>query len=370
MAGKDYYEILGVSKSASQDEIKKAFRKLAHEHHPDKSHGNAEKFKEINEAYQTLGDADKRKQYEQFSAMGGSAFGGASYQDFARAQSQNPFGGGFSQGNVNFDFGDLGGLGDLGDIFGSFFGGGGSRQSKKRARGADVETEIHIEFEEAVFGAEKTIDLAKQVVCERCSGEGAEPDSKVNACKNCGGTGQVTRVQQTILGRFQTSAVCDDCRGEGRIFEKKCRECHGRGVTYGSEKIKIKIPAGIENGQAVKLSGRGEPLPGGINGDLYVRIRVKKSRQFSRENDNILSQIHLSVKQAILGDKVEVTTVDGPVKLKIPEGTQSFTRFKLSDKGVPHLGARGRGDHIVEAIVDIPKGVSGVKRKLLEEIDI
>lgn len=364
---KDYYDILGVSKSASQDDIKKAFRKLAHEHHPDKGNGNADKFKEINEAYQTLGNEGKRKQYDQFGqSFGHGGANGFNYQDFARQQGGNPFGqGGFSQGGVNFDFGDLG---DLGDIFGSFFGGGGSR--KQSTRGRDIEMEMTIDFEEAVFGTEKNIDLAKKIVCDRCGGNGAEPGSKVNTCKTCGGRGRVSKIQQTIFGNFQAESVCPDCHGEGQSYEKKCSQCHGSGTVSGSEKIKIKVPAGIVAGQSIKLTSKGEAGPQGHNGDLYIRVKIHASREFKREGDEILTEEHISVKQAILGDKIEVETVDGPVRLKIPEGTQSHSKFRIREKGVPHLNRRGRGDHIVEIIVDIPRGLSRAKAKQLEDLGI
>lgn len=369
---KDYYDVLGISKNATQEEIKKAFRKLAHEHHPDKSNGNADKFKEINEAYQTIGNEQKRKQYDQFgSSFGQGGAGGFNYQDFARSQGGNPFGqgrGGFSQGGAHFDFGDLGDMGDLGDLFGSFFGGAQTRT--KVRRGDDVEIDLAIDFEEAVFGVEKTIVVQKKILCDRCSGNGAEPGSQVTNCKTCGGTGRVNRVQQTIFGNIQTQSVCPECHGDGKKFDKKCTKCHGNGVTYGSEEIKVKIPAGIEDGQSIKLSGRGEPSPKGEAGDLYIQIKVRHSRIFNREGNDILSQHHISIKQAILGDKIDVETVDGPVKLKIPEGTQSHTKFKLHDKGVPYLRSHGRGDHVVEVIVDIPKSINKKQKTLIDELDI
>ncbi len=361
---KDYYEILGITKDASQEDVKKAFRKLAHEHHPDKGNGNADKFKEISEAYQTLSKPEKRKQYDQFGQSFNGASGGAggfNYQDFARANQGggNPFGG----GNVNFDFGDMG------DIFGSFFGGGGNGQSRS-SKGSDVQIELSIDFEDSVFGVEKEIDLQKRVLCDHCSGNGAEPGAKIESCKTCGGTGRVNKVQQTILGNFQTQSTCSDCHGEGQKADKKCSKCDGAGIRHGSEKIKVKIPAGISNDQSIRLTGKGEPAKGGVSGDLYVHVQVKSSRKFKRDGNNIISDYHISIKQAILGDKIDIETVDGPVKLKIPEGTQSHTNFRLSGKGVPHLQSRGRGDHLVTVIVDIPKGISRGKRKSLDELDI
>lgn len=366
---RDYYEILGVSKNATVEEIKKSFRKLAHQHHPDKGGGNAEKFKEINEAYQTLGNPEKRRQYDQFGQTFGQGSGGFNYQDFARAQGANPFSQGFSQNNVHFDFGDLN---DFGDLFSSFFGGGATRtQARSRAQGNDLEVILEIDFEESVFGADKILDLPKKVVCDHCNGQGAEPGSKIKSCRQCGGQGSINQIQQTFFGRLESRSVCPACRGEGKEFERVCRHCDGSGLVYGSEKIKIKIPAGVSHGQTIKLNGKGESAPRGQGqaGDLYLQIKVRSSREFSREGDDIFSQYHLTLKQAILGDKIMVATVDGPVSLKIPAGTQSHTKFKLGQKGVPHLNRRGRGDHIIEMIVDIPNNLSRRQRKIIEELD-
>ena len=366
---KDYYNILGVSKNASGEEIKKAFRKLAHEHHPDKQSGNEEKFKEINEAYQTLGNEQKRKQYDQFGQgfsgggpAGGQGFGG--FQDFSRG---NPFGQGFSSQNFNFgDFEDLEYVfGGLGDLFG-----GGRKSSKKSARGRDLEVELDLDFSEVVFGAEKTIDLQKDIDCPACKGSGAEPGSKVSNCLHCGGRGRVQRMQQTIFGNIATDAICPECQGEGKKIEKKCHQCRGEGITKGSEKIKINIPAGINDGQSLKLSGKGEASPKGTPGDLYLKVHIRPTKKFTREEDDIISEAHISIRQAALGDKIEIETVDGPVALRIPEGTQSHTQFRLKEKGVPHLQGRGRGDHLVEVIVDIPKHLDRQQKKLLEDLNI
>lgn len=366
---KDYYNILGVPKTASGEEIKKAFRKLAHEHHPDKQSGNAEKFKEINEAYQTLGNEQKRQQYDQFGqsfgggGSGGPGFGG--FQDFSRGG--NPFGQGFSSQNFNFgDFEDLEYVfGGLGDLFG-----GGRKGGKKASRGRDLEVEIDLDFLEAVFGTEKTIDLQKDINCPSCQGSGAEPGSKISNCLHCGGRGRIQRVQQTIFGNMATEAICPECQGEGKKIEKKCSACRGQGIAKGSEKIKINIPAGISNEQSLKLSGKGEASPKGTPGDLYLKVHVRPNKKFIREGNDIRSEAHVSVRQAALGDKIEVETVDGPVALRIPEGTQSQTQFRLKEKGVPHLQSRGRGDHLVEVIVDIPKHLDRQQKKLLEDLNI
>ena len=259
-------------------------------------------------------------------------------------------------------------MGDLGDVFGSFFGGG--RSESRQARGADIETELNISFEESVFGVEKDIQLSKKITCHHCQGNGAEPGSKISDCVNCHGTGKISSVQQTILGAFQSQRICPTCQGDGKKYDKKCKVCSGAGVEYGSEKMKVVIPAGIENGQQIRLSGKGEANPKGVAGDLYINIRVAKNPKFQRVGDDIKSDYHISVNQAIFGDKIEVETVDGLVTLKIPAGTQSHTTFKLADKGVPHLRSRGRGDQYVLVIVDIPKNLNRQQRKLLEEISI
>ena len=366
---KDYYNRLGVSKTSSGEEIKKAFRKLAHEHHPDKQGGNAEKFKEINEAYQTLGNEQKRQQYDQFgqSFSGGGPAGGQGFGGFQDLSRGNPFGQGFSSQGFNFgDFEDLeyvfGGLGD--------FVGGGRKSGKKSARGRDVEVELDVDFSEAVFGAEKVIDLQKDINCPECRGSGAEPGSKVSNCLHCGGRGRVQRVQQTIFGNMATETICPECQGEGKKIEKKCRHCHGEGISKGSEKIKINIPAGINDEQSLKLSGKGEVASKGTAGDLYLKIHIRPNKKFNRAGDDIRSEAHISIRQAALGDKIEVETVDGLVALRIPEGTQSHTQFRLREKGVPHLRGRGRGDHLVEVIVDIPKHLDRQQKKLIEDLNI
>lgn len=368
---KDYYDILGVSRSASQDEIKKAYRKLAHKHHPDKASGEEEKFKEVNAAYQVLGKPDKRKQYDQFGstseqAGAGAAAGGFSQEDFSRAGGGGPFGGGFQQQNVEFD------VGDLGDIFGDLFGfgrRGRSRGTRQASRGNDIQTEMNIEFREAVFGAEKLIDLYKNVLCTHCSGNGAEPGTKIETCKTCGGNGQVEQVQRTILGALRSVVVCPDCHGEGKKVSKKCKQCHGEGRVKESEQIKVKIPAGISEGETIRLAGKGEAgLKGMTSGDLYIILRVRPDPEFKREGDDIFSETEISFSQAALGDKMSVNTLDGEVMLKIPAGTQSGKVFKLKEKGVPHLRTRGRGDHLVAINVVTPSKLSRKQKQLLEEL--
>jgi len=367
---KDYYDILGVSKGASQDEIKKAFRKMAHQYHPDKAGGNEAKFKEINEAYQVLSNSEKRSQYDQYGqtfeqAQRQGGFGGFSWQDFAR-QSGGPFGGGFRTENVEFDFGDLG------DIFGDLFGFGGrsrTRRTRERRKGQDVEISMEIDFREAVFGKEKIIDLYKNVTCPHCSGNGAEPGSKIITCATCGGSGQVEQVQHTILGQFRTVGVCPECRGEGKKASENCSKCRGQGRVRDTEKIKVKIPAGIDNGETIRLTGKGEAgQKGGVAGDLYITLRVKPDPEFKRDGYDIRSETEISFSQAALGTKIEVNTLDGSVRLKIPSSTQSGKIFILKGKGVPRLRGSGCGDQFVTVNVVTPAKLTKKQKELLKEL--
>lgn len=360
---KDYYNILGVDKNASQDEIKAAFRKKAHEHHPDKG-GDAEKFKELNEANQVLGNAEKRKQYDQFgSAYQNGQAGGPGAGGFGGGY------GGFQGGGQGFDFEDLGEMfGGFGDIFGF---GGGRGGSQRQSRGRDLEMKVSLEFLEAAFGLEKEISFAKNITCDRCRGNGSEPGAKIDTCATCHGSGQVSRVQRTILGNIQTQAVCPTCHGEGKIYSQSCTKCSGSGVHHERVSFKVRIPAGINNGESIRLSGQGEAGPKGAPaGDLYLRVTVKPDKRFMREGYDIRTEEKISIRQAILGDKIDVDTIHGQFKLKIPEGTQSGTIFKLKEKGVTRLNNRGIGDHFVKVTVDIPKGLTKKKAKILEELDI
>lgn len=368
---KDFYQILGVSKTATEDEIKKAFRKLAHQHHPDKKGGNEARFKEINEAYQVLSNADKRKQYDQFgsaafSGQPGAGGAGMNWQDFMR---QSGFGGGFGQqagGSANFDFEDLGDV--LGGMFG-FGGRGGQRRSRGSNRGADMEIQISLEFLEAVFGVEKNIRLEHEIKCEHCHGNGAEPGTKIESCNRCSGSGEVIHTQTTILGSFQSRMACPDCQGEGKKASSPCRSCRGLGKQTKKDEIKIKIPAGIDNGQAVRMSGLGNAgTKGGANGDLYIHVHVKPHKKFSRHEDNILSDENISISQAVLGDDILVETAHGQVKLKIPAGTVSGKVFKLSGKGVPHVNSSGHGDHLVKVEILVPNKLGKKEKELFEQL--
>lgn len=352
MSKRDYYEVLGVNKSASADEIKKAFRRLAVKHHPDKEGGDETKFKEINEAYEVLKDQQKRQRYDQFghAGVGGAAGGGHA--------GGNPFSG-FSGQNINFE--DLGGFGDL---FGSMFGGGGGRRPN---RGQDVATEIAITFEDAIFGIEKELSLALDDTCTHCKGDGAEPGHGIKTCAICHGTGQVNRVMNTIFGQIQQASVCDACQGRGKVPEKVCTVCHGKGTERQTQKIKLKIPAGIDDGAAIRLSGRGQAVRGGEKGDLYVNIRVKPHKDFTREGDLILSEEAIDIVTAALGGTAAIKTVDGELTIKIPAGTQSGTDFRLAEHGVPHLRGSGRGAHIVTIRVATPTKLTKRQKELLQQ---
>lgn len=354
MSKRDYYEVLGVSKTASADEIKKAFRKAAVEHHPDKG-GDEVKFKELNEAYEVLSNSDKRKRYDQFGHAGvGGASGGPS--------GFNGFGG---QGQeMHFDFGDLG----LGDIFSSFFGGGGNPRNHRQARGRDVETSIELSFEQAIFGTEIDIRLNLEDTCEHCKGTTAEPGHDLKTCETCKGAGQVMNVTRTIFGNIQQASICPDCKGRGKVPEKTCSVCHGLGTQRREQKVTLKIPAGIDDGATIRLHEHGEAIANGPKGDLFVNVRVKPHKKFTREGELILSEEHTDMIDSALGAEIEVDTVDGPVRMKVPAGTQSGTDFKLSGHGVPNMKGGSRGAHIVTLVVDTPTKLSKKQQELLKDI--
>ncbi|MFC1662707.1 molecular chaperone DnaJ [Patescibacteria group bacterium] len=356
MANKDYYNILGVNRSASSDEIKRAFRKKAHEHHPDKGNGDDAKFKEVNEAYQVLSNDEKRKQYDQFGATFDQAggFGGQQWQDYAQ-QGQGGFSGDFS---------------DIGDIFGDLFGFGSRRRAGGRTRGADIQVDVTVEFIDAAFGKTESIEIHKDDTCPNCNGNTAEPGTKLETCKNCQGSGQVEAVQRTILGAMRSARVCEVCNGDGTIPEKPCKKCKGKGHTRQSKQLDIKIPAGIADSQSIRLSGQGEIGQSGAQaGDLYVTVHVKPDNRFKRDGFNIVSKAEISFSQAALGTQVDIENIDGEIKLKVPPGTQSGKIFKLSSKGIPKLNSSGRGDHLVTILVKTPIKLSKKAKKLLEELD-
>lgn len=355
MNKRDYYDVLGVNKGASDDEIKKAFRRKAIELHPDKEGGDEAKFKEVNEAYEVLKDSSKRQRYDQFGHAG---VGGAS---------GNPYSGGFSSAGgqeMHFDFGDLG----LGDIFGSFFGGGmgGTSRTQQRSRGRDVETGLNLSFEEAVFGTEAELKLSLDDVCEHCKGTTAEPGYELKTCETCKGSGQVVTATRTIFGNIQQASICPTCKGRGKIPEKVCTVCKGTGVRKKEQKIKLNVPAGVDDGATIRLREHGEAIANGPKGDLYVNIRVRPHKKFTREGDLILSREHVTMVDAALGVEISVDTVDGPITMKVPAGTQSGTDFKLSGHGVPHMRGDVRGAHIVTIVVDTPTDLSREQREILE----
>ncbi|MBE6055234.1 MAG: molecular chaperone DnaJ [Clostridium sartagoforme] len=351
MANKDYYAALGLEKGASDEEIKKAFRKLAIKYHPDKNQGNKEaenKFKEINEAYQVLSDPDKKAKYDMYGTVDfdGSGFGS----------------GGFG----GFDFSDIGGFGD---IFESFFGGGGGggRRRNGPQRGSDLEYTINLTFEEAVFGVEKEISIDRSENCETCKGSGAKEGTSKKTCPTCNGQGQVRVQRQTPLGSFVSTSTCNTCGGTGTVIEEPCTSCHGRGHVRKSRKIKVNIPAGVDTGNVMPLRGQGNHgTNDGPPGDLYVRINVAPSKKFVRKGNDIYIDTHISMGKAALGTEITVATVDGDVKYTIPAGTQSGTLFRLKGKGVPRVNSSGRGDQYVKVIVDIPKNLNEKQKDALK----
>ena len=358
---KDYYDILGVPKSSSADDIKKAFRKKAHEFHPDKGNGNAEKFKEVNEAYQVLSDAQKRQQYDQYGqTFDQAARNGGGFQGQGNPFGGFDFGGGFSNGGVEFD---------LGDIFGDIFG-GQSQRSSRRSRGIDLEMGLTINFEEAVFGVEKQITLEKKDACKTCGGSGAAPGAKVITCPKCHGQGQIRTTRRTIFGNIASAQGCDRCEGTGKVPEVACKTCGGSGSLRQEKTISIKIPAGIDNGQRVRVQGEGEAgYRGSEPGDLYLLIRVMPHKEFTRDGFNLLKELPVSFTQASLGAKVIVKTLDGDIELKIPGGTQAGTVFKVKDKGVPHVNNPSRrGDLLITARVIVPKKLSKKEKELLKQL--
>lgn len=353
---RDYYEVLGVSKSASDDEIKKAFRQQSKKYHPDLHPGDKaaeEKFKEVNEAYQVLSDADKKSRYDRFGHAGVDPTYGA-----------GGAGGGFN--GAGFDFGDI-----FGDIFGGFggFGGGGSRRNGPR-RGADVRQVVDVTFEEAAFGCTKKINLTKQEKCDTCNGSGAKPGTTAETCPHCRGTGQIQTQQRTILGYMTNVTTCPDCKGEGKIIKEPCRDCRGTGKVRKSKTIEINIPAGIDNGQTMQLSGQGEAGDrGGPNGDLLITIRVRPHEIFKREGNDVYIAMPISFAQAALGATLTVPTLDGAVEYEIPEGTQTGTKFRLRGKGIPYIRSKSRGDQYVTVNVEVPKNLTQKQKDILMEFD-
>lgn len=358
----DYYEVLGIAKSASQEEIKKAFHKLAHKYHPDKG-GDEKKFKEINEAYQVLSDKAKRDQYDQFGRVFDQGGGSAGDQGFNWAWGNK------SQGQ-EFEFD----LGDLGGIFEEFFG-GGRRTTKKDARkGKDIQVDIEIPMERILKESIETINLSKYIVCQRCQNPGgnpgAEPGTKIKECFSCRGTGQVQQVMKTVFGSYTTMATCPECRGEGTIPEKPCNVCKGEGRIKGQETIKINIPAGIDTNQIIKIIEKGEAgRKGAKAGNLFARIFIKAHPVFERKADDLFSVSEINFSQAALGDEIEIKSLEGTnILLKVPAGTETGKILRISGKGVPHFNGYGKGNLYVEFKVKTPKKLSREQKALLEKL--
>lgn len=353
MANKrDYYEVLGVDKSASDADIKKAYRKLAKQYHPDVNPGNKEaeaKFKEVSEAYEVLSDAQKRAQYDQFGHAG------------------------FEQGGFGGFNGDFGGFGDFGDIFETIFGGFGGTRSSSRTRrgpqkGADLKASVEITFEEAAFGVEKEISIHRMETCEKCEGSGSKPGTKPSTCQHCNGTGQIQYKQRTPFGQFVNIKTCDVCHGEGKVITHPCDACNGKGRIRKQKKIKLNVPSGIDDGQTIKLGGEGEPgLKGGPAGDLFISVRVKPHAIFQRQGNDVICEMPITFVQAALGTELEVPTLDGKVKYTVPEGTQTGTVFRLKSKGIPFLRGNGRGDQYVKVHVEVPKKLNDKQKAVLKE---
>lgn len=349
---KDYYEILGVQKNASEDEIKKAFRKLAQKYHPDKKGGDEAKFKEVSEAYAVLSDKKRRTQYDMGGAgfsggQGGQGFGGFDFSQF----------GGFQQGNFQ-DF-------DIGDIFGEFFGGGGGNTRARRGR--DISIDIELTFKESIFGVERRVLISKVGTCDVCSGSGAEKGSAMVTCQTCNGKGELRESRNTFFGTFTSSRACPKCQGRGKVPEKPCHRCHGEGVARREEEIVAQVPPGVQDGEMIRMPGRGEAIPGGSAGDLYIKLHVKRDTIFAREGNNLVTILKIRLSDALLGSTYTIHTLDGDEKIEIPAGTMHGESIRLRGKGVPH-GRGVRGDLIVRVDIDMPKKLSKTAKDLVEKL--
>lgn len=355
----NYYQTLGIDKKASKDEIKKAFRKLAQKYHPDKKGGDETKFKEINEAYNVLSDDRKRAEYDSYgrvfsgsgggAGQGGSGFGGFDFNDFA-----NQAHGG--QGFEGFD---------LGDIFGEFFG-GNSRDGRAR-RGNDIAIDVELEFSESVFGTTRTVRLNKTSACDTCKGSGAESGSGTETCSTCNGKGQVQEVKRSFIGTFQTSRVCDVCNGSGQVPKVKCKACAGEGVLKREEEVTLSIPAGIEDGQMIRMTGSGEAVAGGQAGDLYIKVHVKSHPSFTKQGRDLLMPLSVKLSDALLGATYAIETLDGAIDLKIPQGVTHGEMLRVKGKGVPGEGGR-RGDILIKIQIQLPQKLSKEAKKAVEKL--
>ena len=355
---RDYYEVLGVSKDADEDSLKKAYRKLAKKYHPDANPGDKEaeaKFKEASEAYSVLSDPQKRQQYDQFGHAAFEQGGGAGY------------GGGF--GGFDFNGGDMGEI--FGDIFGDIFGGGRSRSRSGPMKGANVRTAVRITFEEAVFGCEKEIEINYKEVCSSCNGTGAKPGTSPQTCTKCNGKGKIMYTQQSFFGQVQNVQTCPECNGTGKVIKEKCPNCYGTGYKTVRKKFKVSIPAGIDNGQCIRMAGGGEPgTNGGERGDLLVEAVVSQHPIFKRQDTSIYSTVPISFAKAALGGPIRIKTVDGEVEYEVKPGTQTDTKVRLKGKGVPSLRNRNvRGDHYVTLVVKVPERMNQAQKDALKRYD-
>lgn len=354
---KNYYDTLGIDKSASKDDVKKAFRKLAHQYHPDKKGGDEVKFKEASEAYDVLSDDSKRSQYDTYGtsgAGGGQGAGGFNPNDFSGFDFS-----GFNRGNGGVEF-------DLGDIFGDFFGGGrgGSGGQKK---GRDISVDIEISFEESIFGADKEIRLSKTTTCQTCGGNGAKKGTQLDTCGICNGKGKVAEMRRSIIGSFQTVRTCENCHGSGKVPKEKCETCKGHGVTKQEQTLKISIPSGLENGEMLRMNGQGEAMQGGVSGDLYIKVHIKQHQLFKKAGNDLVMDLKVKLSDALLGGSYAIKTLDGDIDLKIPEGLSIGQILRVKGKGVPYANGK-RGDILVRSHIDIPNKLSKDVQKLVEEL--
>ncbi|MCR4274769.1 MAG: molecular chaperone DnaJ [Candidatus Campbellbacteria bacterium] len=353
---KDYYNVLGIERNASQDEIKKAFRKLAHEHHPDKKGGNEAKFKEINEAYSVLGDDAKRSQYDQYGSafannagggpQGFSGFDGFDFSQFTQGQNAG-----------GFEF-------DLGDIFGDMFGGGMRNRTR---RGRDVSIDIELSFKESIFGTERKVLVTKNSTCSVCSGNGGEPGSSKDICATCNGKGKIRETKTSLFGTFQTVTTCSTCRGVGEKYKTACHKCKGAGIVKEQEEVRIAVPAGIEDGEMIRLTGRGEAIQNGSAGDLYVKIHVESHKVFTKEGSDLLMDLNIKLSDALMGVVQTIETLDGSIDVTIPPGVKPNQVLRVKGKGVPH-GDNKRGSLLITVHFLMPEKLTKKARELIEEL--
>lgn len=356
---KDYYDILGVARNASPEEVKKAYRRLAHQYHPDKSSGDEKRFKEINEAYQVLGNEQKRAQYDRFGNASTGGNGAKDQESYYGAWDFNNF----AQGFEGFS-GDASGLND---IFEDMFGFGGRSGRTQTPRGRDIAIDVEIPFQEAVFGTQRTVLLQKQMLCSTCSGSGHEPGTTTKKCTSCNGSGTVHETRRSLFGSFTKLRSCSTCAGSGQVPEKPCHMCKGGGVMRGSEEITIEIPPGINDSEMIKLVGKGEAAPGGVSGDLYIKVHVIPQAKFTRIGNDIATKLTLHITDALLGTTAAVETLDGVVHVRVPAGTESGSILRIRGKGVPRAHG-GRGDLLITCAIKMPKKLSHKAKQLLEEL--